>query len=207
GVEHRTLSFKEAFGMTMDEIVRKDPETIPCSHCGPMRRKLMNLESLEYASDYVALGINLDDYAQSILMNVVKGDFERMMRMAPHSMRKEGLVRRIVPLRRILEKEVMLYAVLNRVGFDGGWCPFYERAQRNSFRSMVTEMEEQNPGAKFAIANFLDEMRDHIAASGGKIVMRKCVRCGAPTTGDFCSVCTSLEAMDILENSGSSALD
>ena len=207
GVEHRTLSFKGAFRMTMDEIVRRDPETIPCSHCGPMRRKLMNIESLEYASDYVALGINLDDYAQSILMNVVKGDFERMMRMAPHSTRKDGLVRRIVPMRRIPEKEVMLYAVLNGVQFDGGWCPYYERAQRNSFRSMVTDIEEQNPGAKFAIANFLDGLRDHTATDRGKIVMGKCVRCGAPSTGDLCSVCASMEALDILKESGSSSLD
>ena len=200
-VERRTISFEEAFGKTMDGIVGKDPETIPCSHCGPMRRKLMNLESLEYGSDYLALGINLDDYAQSILMNVVKGDFERMMRMAPHSTRKDGLVRRIVPLRRIPEKEVILYAMLNGIEFDGGWCPYYERAQRNSFRNIVTELEERSPGARFAIANFLDELREHVVPGQGKIEMKRCTRCGAPTTGDLCSVCTSMGVLDSLVDS------
>ncbi|QRF75566.1 tRNA 2-thiocytidine biosynthesis protein TtcA [Thermoplasmatales archaeon] len=199
-VKHRTVSFEEVFGKTMDGIVKMDPETIPCSHCGPMRRKLMNLESLEYKSDYVALGINLDDYAQSILMNVVKGDFERMMRMAPHIKRKEGLVRRIVPLRRIPEKEVILYAVLNGVEFDGGWCPYYERAQRNTFRNIVSDLEEQNPGAGFAIANFLDEVREHITIGNGNTEMKKCTKCGAPTTGDLCSVCTSIGILDSMKD-------
>lgn len=196
GITHDTISFEESFGKTMDEIVKTDKEVIPCSHCGPMRRKLMNMESLVKGSDYVALGINLDDYAQSILMNVVKGDFERMDRMAPHRTKKDGLVRRIVPLRRIPEKEVTLYAILNGIQFDGGWCPYYDRAQRNTYRNIVSELEEKTPGAKFAIANFLDEMRLHVKESRTSGEMRMCARCGSPTTGEICSVCLQMETLD-----------
>ncbi|MEM0155791.1 MAG: TIGR00269 family protein [Thermoplasmataceae archaeon] len=198
GISHSTVSFEEAFGRTMDEIVKIDGKITPCSHCGPMRRKLMNLQSLVNGSDYVALGINLDDYAQSILMNVVKGDYERMIRMAPHKIKKDGLVRRIVPLRRVPEKEVALYAVLNGIKFDGGWCPYYERAQRNIYRDIVTDLEERTPGSKFAISNFLDELRDHVADNRLPAEMKRCVRCGSPTTGELCAVCSQIENIDLV---------
>jgi uncharacterized protein (TIGR00269 family) len=207
GIPHNTVSFEKAFGKTMDGIVKIDGKIIPCSHCGPMRRKLMNLESLGNGSDYVALGINLDDYAQSILMNVVKGDYERMVRMAPHRIRKDGLVRRIVPLRRIPEKEVALYAVINGIKYDGGWCPYYERAQRNVYRDIVTELEERTPGSKFAISNFLDDLRDHISDREIPAEMKKCVRCGSPTTGELCAVCSQIENIDQISGENGSEMN
>ena len=143
----------------MDEIVENNPEVIPCSRCGPMRRQLMNIESANLDADYVALGINLDDYSQSVLMNVARGDVDRMARMAPHHMKKDGLTRRILPLRRIPEKEVVLYALLKGIKFDSSWCPYYGRAQRNTFREILETLEERTPGASFSILKFADGIR------------------------------------------------
>ena len=95
GVEHKVISFKSKYGTTMDKVVQSDPSTIPCSHCGPMRRQSMNLLATQADADYLALGINLDDYAQSVLMNVIKGDTVRMSRMAPHENQHDGLVKRV----------------------------------------------------------------------------------------------------------------
>ena len=47
----------------------------------------------------IALGHNLDDMAQTIMMNMQNGDLERTLRLAPHtSTPLEGMVPRIVPL-------------------------------------------------------------------------------------------------------------
>ncbi len=46
-------------------------------YAAPMRRRLINEASLRIGADYVALGTNLDDYAQSILMNVFRGGTSR----------------------------------------------------------------------------------------------------------------------------------
>ena len=158
-----------------------------------MRRHLMNDESIALNSDYVALGINLDDYSQSILMNASRGDLVRMSRMAPHYKAREGLVRRIIPLRRIPEKEVMLYAVLRGIEFDASWCPYYEKAQRNSFREILETMEERSPGTKFAMLKFLDGLRPALGSVGNGGSIRKCRICGQPASGEICATCSIVE--------------
>ncbi|WP_337861000.1 TIGR00269 family protein [Ferroplasma sp.] len=201
GIPHGVISYKENFGYTLDEIMKIDKKTISCSHCGPMRRQLMNKISEYTGSDYVALGINLDDYAQSILMNVAKGDVARYARMAPHTYTREGLVPRILPLRKIPEKEVVLYAILSGIDFDSSWCPYYSMAQRNSFREIVEKLEKETPGTKFAIVKFFDETRPAIKDNYIKenTVLNKCRICGAPTPGDICEVCNDLEQIRKIE--------
>lgn len=191
-IPHSVLSFNDAFGTAMDEVVRKDQSAIPCSRCGPMRRQLMNLQSMNLEADYVALGINLDDYAQSVLMNVARGDVDRMARMAPHHNEKDGLVRRILPLRRIPEKEVVLYALLKGIRFDSSWCPYYSKAQRNTFREIVETLEERTPGATFSILKFLDGIRPALDASTVPAELKKCSNCGQPTTREICATCSTL---------------
>lgn len=195
GIEHSTISFKDNFGYELDEIVRIDGDTIPCSHCGPMRRQLMNRISEMNGADYLALGINLDDYSQSILMNVAKGDVQRMARLAPHKGLQEGLVPRILPLRKIPEKEVMLYGILAGINFDSSWCPYYEKAQRNKFRDIVANLEDDSPGTRHAIVNFFDSIRDPLEKSFPQSEMNKCAKCGAPTTGGLCTVCADIERL------------
>ncbi len=196
GVPHSVISFSDRFGTTMDRVVDEHPGVIPCSRCGPMRRQLMDTESLELEADYVALGLNLDDYSQSVLMNIARGDAERFLRMAPHRTPVEGLIRRILPLRRIPEKEVMIYAILKNIPFDSSWCPYYAKAQRNTFRSILNELEEKSPGTKFAILNFSDRMKDMVGAKSSVQTMQRCRICGRPSSGEICSVCRGLEIFE-----------
>lgn len=189
GIKHSTVSFSEVFNTTMDAVVKDDPEVIPCSRCGPMRRQLMNVESSNLEADYVALGINLDDYSQSILMNVARGDVERMARMAPHHRKKDGLIRRILPLRRIPEKEVVLYAILKGIKFDSSWCPYYGKAQRNTFREILDTLEEKTPGASFSILKFADGIRPALESGIENVQLNRCRICGQPTSRDVCATC------------------
>ncbi len=186
GIEHFTLSFKEAFGTTMDQEVANDGSFIPCSRCGPMRRGLMNWASVRVDADYVVLGINLDDYAQSIMMNVVRGDVTRMGRMAPHEDSRDGLVRRAIPLRLIPENEVMLYCILNDIPHDLSWCPYSNRAQRNYFRNIVSEIEDRFPGSRFAMVKFLDGIKPLIKGAAHHDSHTSCERQGKDS---ICSDC------------------
>ncbi len=190
GIRHNTVSFSDVFGTTMDRIVTSMPDVIPCSRCGPMRRQIMDTESMRLEADYVALGMNLDDYSQSVLMNVARGDVDRLVRMAPHHTAKEGMVRRILPLRRIPEKEVMLYAILKKIEFDSSWCPYYGRAQRNNFREVLETLEEHHPGTKYAILGFHERIRALLPGAGNASINR-CEHCGRPTSGTLCSVCSA----------------
>jgi uncharacterized protein (TIGR00269 family) len=188
-IPHNTISFRDAFNTEMDQIVSGNDhlEGSPCSYCGPMRRDLMNRMSKEINADYVALGINLDDYAQSIMMNVIRGDFERMARMAPHKRVIDGLVPRITPLRKIYEKEVKLYAILAGINHDSNWCPYAMKAQRNKARELINELEEEIPGTKLAIEGFLEKLQDNIHTE--PTMIHRCENCGNPANGKYCSSC------------------
>lgn len=194
GIEQRILSFADEYNLTVDELVRKDPDTIPCSHCGPMRRQVMNTLAMGVDADYILLGINLDDYAQSAFMNVIRGDLSRMKRMAPHTGTHDGLVPRIIPLKQIPEKEVMIYAVLNGIKQNHIWCPYYGRAQRNEARDMISLLEEKHPGTAHSIASFADDIKGTFD-SIEDLELHPCSRCGKPTYVDICSVCRNLEKM------------
>lgn len=191
GIPHSVISFSDMFETTMDQVVKDKPDVIPCSRCGPMRRQLMNIESSNLNADYVALGINLDDYSQSILMNVARGDVDRMARMAPHHSKKDGLTRRILPLRRIPEKEVVLYALLKGIKFDSSWCPYYAKAQRNTFREILETLEERTPGASFSILRFADGIRPALEYAIGPANVNRCKICGQPTSREICTTCSA----------------
>lgn len=196
GIEHSILSFSDVYGITLDSLVRKDQETIPCSHCGPMRRTLMNRLAENVEADYLALGLNLDDYSQSVLMNVVRGDYERMLRMAPHEEQKDGLVRRVLPLIRVPEKEVLLYAILSGIPYDSNWCPYFAKAQRNSFREAIEKFEDEFPGSRFAILKFAEKLRETTRNHPRKQEVGKCSICGNPSNSEICPVCRKIKALE-----------
>jgi uncharacterized protein (TIGR00269 family) len=188
-IPHHLLAYAETAGHTMDEIVSTDPGAIPCSYCGPFRRQALNRAAREVDADYVATGLNLDDTAQSILMNVARGDIEKLARLGPHEVRQPGLVPRIQPLRMIPEKEVFLYALLRGIPFHDATCPYAERAQRGRFRELLYRLEEDSPGTRHAIVSGYDQMRPLLQKQFPPTALRACARCGEPTVHEVCKAC------------------
>src|SRR5438309_477685 len=196
GIEHQVLAYETTAGHTMDEVVSRDPESIPCSYCGPFRRQALNRAACEVDADYVATGLNLDDTAQSILMNVARGDIEKLARLGPHESRQPGLVPRIQPLRMIPEKEVYLYALLRGIEFHDATCPYAERAQRGRFREILHRLEEDSPGTRHAIVSGYDQMRPLLQSAYPPAALNECARCGAPTASTVCKACELRERID-----------
>ena len=102
----------------------------PCTYCGVGRRWVLNRKARELGATKLAVGHNLDDEVQSVLLNYMRGDLPRASRMGPvtdWSRRKkfgEKFVPRIKPLRELPEKEIALYVLLK--GYDIKWdeCPY-----------------------------------------------------------------------------------
>ena len=189
GIEHRVLAYEDTAGHTMDEVVIVDPSAIPCSYCGPFRRQALNRVARDVGADFVATGLNLDDTAQSILMNVARGDIEKLARLGPHEMRQPGLVPRIQPLRMIPEKEVYVYALLRGIDFHDATCPYAEHAQRGRFREILYRLEEQSPGTRHAIVSGYDQIRSLLQTKYPPAALNPCARCGEPTVHAVCKAC------------------
>lgn len=195
GVPHHVISYEETVGFPMDRVVRVDAEAIPCSYCGVFRRHALNRKAREIGADYLATGLNLDDTAESILMNVARGDVERLARLGPHEHVQPGLVPRLQPLRNVPELEVYLYAYLQKIPFHDAECPYAERAQRGRFKEMLHRLEEESPGTRHAIVRGYDQLRPAIEAAWPPTTLNACARCGEPTINKVCKACEMRERL------------
>lgn len=200
GVPHHVISYAETVGFEMDRVVRTDPGAIPCSYCGVFRRHALNLKAVELHADYLATGLNLDDTAESILMNVARGDVERLARLGPHEQVQPGLVPRLQPLRNLPEVEVYLYAYLKKIPFQDANCPYAERAQRGLFKELLQRLEAESPGTRHAIVRGYDDLRPVLHAAWPPAALRSCARCGEPTVHEVCKACEMRRRLESLEN-------
>ncbi|UCE39213.1 MAG: TIGR00269 family protein [Thermoplasmata archaeon] len=187
------VSFKDAVDITMDDISKLPIKTTPCSYCGVFRRKCLNMKAKELNATRLATGLNLDDTAQSILMNIMRGDIAKLARLGPHERVQEGLVPRIQPLRLIPEKESYLYAMLNRIEFYHGECPYSERAQRGRFRDIINNLEKDTPGTRHALLQSYDSISDALLKSFPPAKLLKCKDCGEPTLSKICKSCSMIK--------------
>jgi uncharacterized protein (TIGR00269 family) len=190
-VEHRTATIANEASRTIDEIVQKVGIRSACSYCGVLRRRCMNRLARDLGADVVATGLNLDDTAQSILMNFTRGDVEKLARLGPHVRIQPGLIPRIQPMRLIPEKESHLYAVLRHLPFSSAECPYAEGALRNEYREIVDRLEAGHPGTRHAIVNSYDAIRPMLAESHPPTKLKVC-ECGEPTSGELCKSCELL---------------
>ena len=195
GIEHRVFSYRERYQVEMDQVVLRDPEAIPCSYCGVFRRGSLNAAARELEADYLVTGLNLDDTAQSILMNLCRGDVAKLGRLGPHTVPREGLVRRLQPLRLIAEKEVYLYAMLREIPFHDATCPHAERAQRQRFREMIARLEEASPGTRHALLASHESIREMLAERDLPEESARCERCGDPASLRLCRACELTERL------------
>jgi uncharacterized protein (TIGR00269 family) len=186
-IPHHIRSFSE-MDMEMDKIAEVTGDSSPCTYCGVFRRKLMNDEARLTGARYLATGHNLDDMAQSIMMNFVRGDVERLARLGPHTKIMPGLVPRFHPLRMIPEKESLLYAMVSGIPFWNGECPYYAHALRNQYRSLVDQLEDRSPGSKFSILSSYDSLKPMLAEFLPPSSLNTC-SCGEPTIGERCKAC------------------
>ncbi len=198
GVPHHVVSYAERVGFEMDRVVKVDSAAIPCSYCGVFRRQALNAKAVEIGADYLATGLNLDDTAESILMNVARGDVERLARLGPHEQVQPGLVPRLQPLRMIPEVEVYLYAYLKKIPFHDANCPYAERAQRGRFKEIVHRLEAESPGTRHAIVRGYDDLRPVLQSAWPPAALRTCARCGEPTVHEVCKACEMRERLESL---------
>jgi uncharacterized protein (TIGR00269 family) len=194
-VEFHLISMKKEFGVTMDEVASKKRGPSSCTYCGVLRRRCMNSVARELDSRALCVGLNADDVAQSVLMNVMRNDLGRLTRMAPHAKHpKPGLVSRVVPLRTTPESEDLLYAIVRGIEFHDAECPYYMDAMRNFAREFVNRAEDEMPGTKLSLVSFADAVKARLIDSlGGSPGV--CEGCGEPCSKKLCKACQIIASL------------
>ena len=211
-IRHETVSYEEEFGVEMDRVVEDDPEGMAaCAYCGVFRRDALSRYATELGADKLLTGHNLDDEAESALMNFLEGDIEQMAQHFDASLgpfeggdadrtrgETESFIPRAKPLRDVPEREVALYARIRELPAHITECPHAEEAYRGEIQELLYDLEQNHPGTRHSIMAGYEQLAalaadEHRAGEANET--GECERCGGPTTRDLCRKCGLLEAL------------
>jgi len=205
-IRHEVRSYAEEFDVEMDDVAAEDPLGMaPCAYCGVFRRDVLARYAEAFDADLLLTGHNLDDEAETALMNLFEGDVAQVAKhfdasLGPMDERTatDAFVPRAKPLRDVPEKEVALYAQLAELPVHFAECPHASEAFRGEVQDLLLELEEGHPGARHSILAGYEEL-SRLAADeyrGDDPDLGECEECGAPTAGERCRKCGLLEALE-----------
>ncbi len=198
-------SFEEQFGYSLDDLVQKAHTQNfgqkPCSICGKLRRRALNNSSRAIGATKLATGHNLDDEAQTCLLNFLRGDSIRFKRMTRTPVQKHPqLIPRIKPLVEITEREIQLYAIAQNIDYHDEDCPYAMTAMRNDVRSFLISQEEKRSNTLKSILRFHDRLFS-TKSETEDMKLDLCQICKEPTNAEICNVCITLDSLNIKNKS------
>ncbi|USZ71543.1 tRNA 2-thiolation protein NcsA [Natronosalvus halobius] len=206
-IRHEVVSYEEEFDVRMDHVVEDDPENMAaCAYCGVFRRDLLEKYADRFGADLMLTGHNLDDEAQTALMNFLEGDVSQIAKhfdasLGPLDERRDqdNFVPRAKPLRDVPEKEVALYAHLRDLPAHITECPHSSEAYRGEIQRLLYDLEENHPGTRHSILSGYEELAGIVAdrydEDGDDADLQACTECGSTTTRAICRKCSLLESI------------
>eukprot|EP00033_Pygsuia_biforma_P002439 GCRY01002705.1.p1 GENE.GCRY01002705.1~~GCRY01002705.1.p1 ORF type:complete len:325 (+),score=-1.52 GCRY01002705.1:167-1141(+) len=194
----KILSFKDIYGWSMDEIVKAIGSKNNCTFCGVFRRGAMDRGASILHLDCLVTGHNADDVAETILMNVLRGDVARLGRcteiITGEYNSDLGLTPRCKPFKYMYEKEIVMYARFKRLLYFTTECLYSPEAYRGHARMLIKEMERMNPAAIIDIIHSGEQVHfDHRVPMP---VQGKCTECGHVSSSRVCKACTLLKGLN-----------
>lgn len=152
GIKHEVLSFKEVFGITLDQALKRrlDEKIAACTICGIFRRRVLDMAVERIGVNTIVTAHNLDDVLQTFLMNLLSGDMKRVRLNVPSSNPSTGFKAiRIKPFMEIPEAEIAFYAYLQDIPLQTNTCPYMDESIRSEARVILNNLELGHPGIKF----------------------------------------------------------
>ncbi|KAK4126909.1 adenine nucleotide alpha hydrolases-like protein [Parathielavia appendiculata] len=155
----KVVGYDELYGWTMDQVVETIGKKGNCTYCGVFRRQALDRGAKMLGIKHVVTGHNADDVAETVLMNLLRGDLARLSRstsIVTGDSRSE--VKRSKPLKYSYEKEIVLYAHHKRLDYFSTECIYSPEAFRGSARGLIKQLERVRPTAILDIVRSGEDM-------------------------------------------------
>ncbi|KAL2149358.1 hypothetical protein VTH82DRAFT_8706 [Thermothelomyces myriococcoides] len=182
------VGYDELYGWTMDQVVETIGKKGNCTYCGVFRRQALDRGAKMLGIKHVVTGHNADDVAETVLMNLLRGDMARLSRSTSIvTGDDQSEVKRSKPLKYSYEKEIVLYAHHKKLDYFSTECIYSPEAFRGSARSLIKQLERVRPTAILDIVRSGEDMARLVpgeqmsscACKGQKVVS------SAPTEDDL----------------------
>ena len=199
GIEHKVVSLKDEYGITLDEIMQRENHKGSCTYCGVFRRTIINKAAREMGATKIATGHNLDDEVQAIMMNYLEGNMDNLTKLgAKTSSKAEEFTVKIKPLREIPEREIGLYVVAKELEVHFDSCPYAMQSFRGEVSEVINQLSEKHPTIKYSTLRGYDKIKDLLKGELKKEYAHgRCRRCGEPAANDLCKACSFLEELGL----------
>ncbi|KAG8944965.1 nucleotidyltransferase [Tulasnella sp. 424] len=192
----KILSYDELYGWTMDRIVEKIGRKNNCTFCGVFRRQALDRGAASLNVDHIVTGHNADDIAETVLMNIMRGDIARLGRCTLICTQGEDTIRRSKPFKYAYEKEIVMYAYFKKLDYFSTECIYSPDAYRGHARMFLKDLEAARPSAIIDIIHSGEafEVKDEVKQAAK--AQQRCKRCGYISSNDLCKACVLLEGLE-----------
>jgi uncharacterized protein (TIGR00269 family) len=170
-----------------------------CALCGILRRRLLNKYAKKLGATKIVVGHNIDDEAQTALMNMFKGGVELAARMGPTTgaAKHPGFVPRVKPLYFCTEAETKMYTKLLKFKVLYKRCPYRQHSYRAFIAGHLDKIERDYKGTKTSIIQNMLQLLPSLKREYSKGKIPACRKCGEPSKQGVCVVCDILGKLGI----------
>lgn len=162
-----------------------------CAVCGVIKKWIMNREARKLKADFIATGHNMDDEAQTFLMNILKGspNLSANIGEVTKNFSDEKFIPRIKPLFYVSENDIREFAKQKKLPVVYEKCPCSIDSYRVSVREFLDDFSEENK--KNILKNF-KRVQNKIKKI--KVLeLKYCKICKEPSRKNICKKCELLK--------------
>lgn len=194
GIPLKVVSYQELYGWTMDAIVQTIGRKNNCTFCGVFRRQALDRGAAALRVDKMVTGHNADDIAETVLMNILRGDVARLRRCTAITTSSEGAIPRSKPFKYTYEKEIVMYAYFKKLDYFSTECVYSPNAYRGYARAFLKDLERIRPSSIVDIIHSGDSLavKDDVKMP----VQGTCSRCNYISSQELCKACILLEGLN-----------
>lgn len=190
----KVVSYKDLYGWTMDEIVKLIGLKNNCTFCGVFRRQALDRGAAFLKADKVVTGHNADDIAETVLLNILRGDIARLSRCSSIITGEDGPIPRCKPFKYTYEKEIVMYAYFKKLDYFSTECIYSPNAYRGFAREFIKDLERIRPRAILDIIKSGENFR--ISTTTKMPEQGMCERCGYISSQKWCKACVLLDGLN-----------
>ncbi|XP_046554128.1 cytoplasmic tRNA 2-thiolation protein 1-like isoform X2 [Haliotis rubra] len=190
----KIVSYEELYGWTMDAIVKQIGLKNNCTFCGVFRRQALDRGAMILKVDKIVTGHNADDIAETVIMNVLRGDIARLRRCTAITTGMDGALPRCKPFKYTYEKEIVMYAYFKKLDYFSTECIYSPNAYRGFARAFIKDLEKIRPSAIIDIIHSGESLS--VKKEVRMPVQGLCSRCGYMSSNPVCKACVLLEGLN-----------
>ncbi|KAK5451363.1 cytosolic thiouridylase subunit Ctu1 [Exophiala xenobiotica] len=153
------VGYDQLYGWTMDQVVAQVGKKGNCTYCGVFRRQALDRGAAKLGIKHVVTGHNADDVAETVMMNLLRGDLPRLARATSiMTSSTASEIKRSKPLKYAYEKEIVLYAHHKKLDYFSTECIYSPEAFRGSARTLIKDLEKIRPSSILDIVRSGEDM-------------------------------------------------